>query len=412
MLSTLKSKLATLGPGLLMATAAIGGSHLVASTQAGALFGWQLIWLILLVNILKYPFFRFGVQYTLDNQQSLLQGYQQKGRGYFYSFIVLNLVAAVVNTAGVLLLTASLLHYALPWQVSVTLLCWLILAVCLMILLLGHYKALDAAAKIIMLLLTITTVFAVIIAASNGATAPVDFVGPSPWQLAMLGFLVALMGWMPAPIEISAISSLWLKAKLRQQPISRQQGLFDFNLGYWVTVSLALVFVALGALVQYGSDQPIALAGTAFAQQLIGMYSATIGAWTRPLVALIAFLCMFGTTLTVLDGYARSLNESFRLLGWQSSNNRISQPCWLVTQALCGMAVILFFRSALGPMLTFAMTLAFLTTPVFAWLNFSLMRNNPQRPLKPLLVWWSWLGLAYLIGFAVLFLLWYGKLLS
>lgn len=412
MLSTLKLKLSTLGPGLLMATAAIGGSHLVASTQAGALFGWQLIWLILLVNILKYPFFRFGVQYTLDNQQSLLQGYQQKGRGYFYSFIVLNLIAAVVNTAGVLLLTASLLHYALPWQVSVTLLCWLILAVCLMILLLGHYKALDATAKIIMLLLTITTVFAVIIAASNGASAPVDYVGPSPWQLAMLGFLVALMGWMPAPIEISAISSLWLKAKLRQQPMSRQQGLFDFNLGYWVTVSLALVFVALGALVQYGSDQPIALAGAAFAQQLIGMYSATIGEWTRPLVALIAFLCMFGTTLTVLDGYARSLNESFRLLGWQRASNRISQPCWLVAQALCGMAVILFFRSSLGPMLTFAMTLSFLTTPVFAWLNFSLMRHNLTRPLKPLLVWWSWIGLAYLVGFAVLFLLWHGKLVQ
>lgn len=412
MLSTLKLKLSTLGPGLLMATAAIGGSHLVASTQAGALFGWQLIWLILLVNILKYPFFRFGVQYTLDNQQSLLQGYQQKGRGYFYSFIVVNLIAAVVNTAGVLLLTASLLHYALPWQVSVTLLCWLILAVCLMILLLGHYKALDATAKIIMLLLTITTVFAVIIAASNGASAPVDYVGPSPWQLAMLGFLVALMGWMPAPIEISAISSLWLKAKLRQQPMSRQQGLFDFNLGYWVTVSLALVFVALGALVQYGSDQPIALAGAAFAQQLIGMYSATIGEWTRPLVALIAFLCMFGTTLTVLDGYARSLNESFRLLGWQRASNRISQPCWLVAQALCGMAVILFFRSSLGPMLTFAMTLSFLTTPVFAWLNFSLMRHNLTRPLKPLLVWWSWIGLAYLVGFAVLFLLWHGKLVQ
>ncbi|MCH8536331.1 MAG: divalent metal cation transporter, partial [Alkalimonas sp.] len=318
----------------------------------------------------------------------------------------------VVNTAGVLLLTASLLHYALPWSVSVTLLCWLILACCLIILLLGHYRALDTAAKIIMVLLTITTVFAVLIAAKNGAMAPADYQGPSPWQLAMLGFLVALMGWMPAPIEISAISSLWLKAKLRQQPISRQQGLFDFNLGYWVTVSLALVFVSLGALVQYGSDQPIALAGAAFAQQLIGMYSATIGDWTRPLVALIAFLCMFGTTLTVLDGYARSLNESFRLLGWQSPDNRRSQSWWLLAQALSGMAVILFFRSALGPMLTFAMTLAFLTTPVFAWLNFSLMRNHPTRPLKPLLVWWSWIGLAYLVGFAVLFLLWYGELLS
>ena len=52
-----KSRLGALGPGILMATAAIGGSHLVASTQAGALFGWQLFWLILAVNVLKYPFF-------------------------------------------------------------------------------------------------------------------------------------------------------------------------------------------------------------------------------------------------------------------------------------------------------------------------------------------------------------------
>lgn len=55
-----RGRMQALGPGILMATAAIGGSHLVASTQAGALFGWQLLWLILLVNILKYPFFRFG----------------------------------------------------------------------------------------------------------------------------------------------------------------------------------------------------------------------------------------------------------------------------------------------------------------------------------------------------------------
>ena len=131
--SNWQSKLNALGPGILMATAAIGGSHLVASTQAGSLFGWQLFWLIIVVNVLKYPFFRFGMEYTLATKQSLVEGYKQKGPGYFYSFIALNIVAAVVNTAGVLLLTASLLHYALPVTISVTLLCWLILAVCLLI---------------------------------------------------------------------------------------------------------------------------------------------------------------------------------------------------------------------------------------------------------------------------------------
>jgi len=49
-----------MGPGVLMAAAAIGASHLVSSTRAGAEFGWQLAWVILGVNLLKYPFFAAG----------------------------------------------------------------------------------------------------------------------------------------------------------------------------------------------------------------------------------------------------------------------------------------------------------------------------------------------------------------
>ena len=402
--NTWKSRLGALGPGILMATAAIGGSHLVASTQAGALFGWQLFWLIVVVNVLKYPFFRFGMEYTLATKNSLVEGYKNQGPGYFYSFIALNIIAAVVNTAGVLLLTASLLHYALPISIPVTLLCWVILAVCLIILLLGHFKALDNVAKAIMGLLTIATITALVIAINNGPVAPENYVGPSPYELAMLGFMVALMGWMPAPIEISALSSLWLKEKQAQQSVTKSQGLFDFNLGYWLTAGLALVFFSLGALVQYGQSSNIELGGVAFAKQLIDMYASTIGEWARPLVSAIAFLCMFGTTLTVLDGYARTLNESHKLLGFKQSKHSLNT--WLILQALAGMAVILFFKSALGPMLTFAMTLAFVTTPVFAWLNFSLVRSEPAIKHSLLLRSLTWLGLVYLVGFAVAFVVW------
>ena len=40
-----------LGPGLLFAGAAIGVSHLVQSTRAGADFGLGLLWALLLVNL-------------------------------------------------------------------------------------------------------------------------------------------------------------------------------------------------------------------------------------------------------------------------------------------------------------------------------------------------------------------------
>ena len=396
--SSTAARLKSLGPGIILAAAAVGASHLVASTQAGALFGWQLWWLILLVNVLKYPFFRFGVTYTLTRNESLVSGYYRKHKLYLWAFTLLNVIAAVVNTAGVLLLTASLLQLFLP-ELSLALLCWIILLACLLILLGGQYRSLDAIAKWIMVTLSLATIVAVIIAWQNHVPPATDFVAPSPWELSALAFLVAMMGWMPVPIELSAINSLWLRSKQKLTAVTLKDGLFDFNLGYWSTAFLALVFLALGALVQFGAPQPIAMAGTKFAEQFVAMYSATIGAWSEYLVGAIAFLCMFGTTLAVLDGYARTLRESYRLI----TKRRSSLRYWVLGQSVAGMLVIIYFQAALGPMLSFAMTLAFLTTPFFAWLNYMLVRKQ-QMPTA--MHFWAWAGLAYLLGFALLFVYW------
>ena len=51
------------GPGLILAAAAIGVSHLVQSTRAGAEFGFTLIWAVVLANLSKYPFLEFGPIY-------------------------------------------------------------------------------------------------------------------------------------------------------------------------------------------------------------------------------------------------------------------------------------------------------------------------------------------------------------
>lgn len=399
---TESSRRHALGPGIILAAAAVGASHLVASTQAGALFGWQLWWVIVLVNVLKYPFFRFAVTYTLESKQNLIAGYYGEGKLYLWLFTVLNAIAAVVNTAGVLLLTASLLKLFIP-ELPLIALCWLILLGCLLVILGGQYRMLDNLSKWIMASLSLATVVAVIMAWGNAQPLPDDFVAPSPWQLSALAFLVAMMGWMPVPIELSAINSLWLQSKQKLTRISLKHGLFDFNLGYWVTAALAVVFLALGALVQFGSDQPIALAGTQFAQQFVSMYGNTIGAWSEYLVGGIAFLCMFGTTLAVLDGYARTLKECRSLLAPRAQDNKPPATTerltwWVIGQSFAGMLVIIYFQSALGPMLTFAMTLAFLTTPFFAWLNFKLARKNKMSTLMRL---YGWLGLTYLIVFAM-----------
>lgn len=403
-------RLRAIGPGLIMASAAVGASHLVASTQSGALFGWQLLWLILLVNLLKYPFFRFGVQYTLKHNESLLEGYLKQGRGWLMAFTALNIFAAVVNTAGVLLLTASLLQYFIPGQVSLTLLCWMLLAACLLILLAGHYRVLDSLSRALMFTLTVCSLIALFIAWRNGSSAPADFVSPSPWELSALAFIVATLGWMPVPIELSAINSVWLRSKQKLAKVSEADGLFDFNLGYFVAVLLAVVFLSLGALLQHGVNQEIQLAGAAFAQQLVAMYADTIGSWSRLFIAFIAFMCMFGTTLAVLDGYARTIDQSVKLLSHHSADaesgdkpGNKSLALWTVAQAGFGMGVVLFFQSALSPMLSFAMTMAFLTTPFFAWLNFSLVRGKGvSKGMNAL----AWTGIVYLSAFSLFYLLW------
>ncbi|AEC16892.1 Mn2 and Fe2 transporters of the NRAMP family [Gallibacterium anatis UMN179] len=399
--STFKSRLSALGPGILMASAAVGGSHLIASTQSGAIYGWQLAIIIILANLFKYPFFRFGVQYTLDTNKTLLEGYKEKGTIYLFIFFVLNVFSTVINTAAVSLLSAVILSFVVPLPVPT--LSLTVLVVSTAILLFGQYRILDGLSKFVMICLTLATVLAVAIAASRGAVAPEGYVSESPWQLGALAFIVALMGWMPAPIEISAINSMWVVAKKRLTKVSYRDGIFDFNVGYIGTALLALVFLALGALVQYGSGVPVEMVGGKYVAQLIGMYAATIGDWARGLIALIAFLCMFGTTLTVIDGYSRSNVESLRILLKKKGTRASYLNIAFVAASVSGALIIFFFNNALGPMLKFAMIASFVTTPVFATLNLLLVLKGEHK-VKGGLLWLSLIGLLYLTAFTLLFI--------
>ena len=404
--STWATKFAALGPGIVMASAAVGGSHIIASTQAGAIYGWELVSIVILANLFKYPFFRFGVQYTLDTGNTLLEGYHQKGQFYLWLFLALNVFATVINTAAVGLLTAAILTFIIPIPLPMPVLSSLVIVVITGILLLGKYRLLDSLSKIIMIALTVTTVSAVVIAfMRNGmqGVAPADFVAPSPWELSKLAFLVALMGWMPAPIEISAINSMWVVAKRRLTKVSYQDGLFDFNVGYIGTAILAVVFLALGALVQFGSPETVEMVGGKYIAQLINMYASTIGEWARLLIAVIAFMCMFGTTITVIDGYSRTNVESLRLLLGKHESTVKTLNIAMVLAAVSGLAIIFYFNNAVGPMLKFAMIASFVSAPVFAWLNLSLTMKA-KHSVKGGLLWLSFIGLFYLTAFAALFI--------
>ena len=392
------------GPGILLATGAVGGSHLISSTQAGAIYGWQLVIIVLLANFFKYPFFRFSTDYVYDTGESLIAGYARKSAVYLWLYTLLLLASAVISVGALALLSSVILSFMLPeGLVSITLLSALVMIVSWLFLTLGHYKLLDRFNKWIMAALIISTLLAVIIAAGNPTEMVSGFVAVSPWNMASLAFIVALMGWMPAPLEFAAMTSMWTTEKVKTDHTTHQEGLIDFNAGYISSAILALLFLALGVFVQYGSGIEVEMQGGAYIGQLINMYTATIGEWSKLLVAFVAFMVMFGTTIACIDGYGRSLAEGVRLIRGNSETSSNKQILfWTTYTVLGGFIVITFFKGQLGSMLKFAMISAFLLAPVFGWLNYSLIKS--QKKLSTAMTIYSISGLVFLVATALLFI--------
>ncbi len=404
--STWKSKMRALGPGILMASAAVGGSHIVSSTQAGAIYGWQMAILIILINVFKYPFFRFGSQYTMENKKTLIEGYAEKGKGWLVVFFALNVFSALVNTAGVGILCAAILFNIAPngFGLSISQLTTIIIVIIWAMLLIGGYKFLDTLSKWVMTALTIATTLAVVIALFRHREYAPNFEAPTPWRLAALPFIVSLMGWMPCPIEISAINSMWQAEKRKQvSDMSIQDAFFDFNVGYIGTAILAVIFCALGALIQFGSGEEVLSASAAYIAQFVNMYASVFGNWSRLLITFIAFLCIFGTVLTVIDGYSRANNEALRLLMGKKESGKKSLAIWTTATSVIGLIIVYLFSGNVATMLRFAMIASFITTPVFAVLNYSLV-NTKEHKVAPWLRTMSVIGLVYLFGFAIFFI--------
>ena len=115
--STLKY---ALGPGLLLAAAAVGVSHLVQSTRAGADYGFTLVWAIILANIFKYPFLEFGPRYAIATNETMLEGLNRVGKWAKWVYILFTLGSMFAIQAAVTIVTATLAQKLLgitlePW---------------------------------------------------------------------------------------------------------------------------------------------------------------------------------------------------------------------------------------------------------------------------------------------------------
>jgi len=245
--------------------------------------------------------------------------------------------------------------------------------------------------------------------------APAGFRGPSAFDAASLGFLIALIGWMPAPIEGSVFQSLWVLADgertgARMNP---REARTDFLFGYGLSVVVALAFLGLGALILHGSGVTFSNSGAGFAGQLVDLYARTLGPWARPLVAIAAVTTMLSTLLAILDAYPRSLVAGaarWRGIGAGApAHAGGGSAYWAAMLAIATLAIVVVqrFTGSLRALVDLATTLAFLSAPVLGWLNHRLLMST-HTPVEarpgPALAWLARAGVAFFAVFGLLYL--------
>ena len=398
------TKLKNLGPGLLYAGAAIGVSHLVQSTKAGAQYGYILIAAIVLAHLFKYSFFAMGPRYAHYTGKSLVEGYAKIGNWAVILLLVLTVTTMFTVQAAVTIVTAGLAQKLTgivlePWHWSA-----ILLIICFLILQVGQFSVLDHLMKIIMVVLSISTLIA--FAFSFGVSKTIASEDLTIFNITNkddLAFLISFVGWMPAPLDIAIWHSIWsITNKRKSKSLDNEN--FDFNVGFYGTAILGICFLILGANTLYGTGIPVESGASPFASQLVDIFTVSLGPWSYYVIVIAAFTTMFSTTLTCLDAMPRVMDRiSIQLKFPKFMNTRF----WITILALGAIFILSSFVDSMGQMVQLATTISFLTAPVLAYLsyrlvmiekdNFSIWNGTEKRLAQ--------IGLALLLSLSILYII-------
>ena len=400
---------AVLGPGLMLAAAAIGVSHLVQATRAGAMYGMDLLLFILLAFVIKYPTFRFGHEYAHASGQHLLTGFKKQGTWAVVLCAIVVLCVMLVGFPAALLVTSGLavISFGLDLPVfAVAAGICIFSGACLMA---GQYRWMDSIVKVLLSVLFVSTLIATALCVSLIEWEQSNIFTPLANHSSLL-FLAALIGFMPAPFETCIWQSLWVLEKGKQRKLSSADIKLDYHVGYFSTLLTAVCFLMLGAAVMHGSGQQFSASPAEFSAQLISIYTSLLGQWAKPLIAIAAFATMLSTVLVIHDGYPRTvcaLADCFRDTAMSEQQRFRVYAASILAMILIAMVIMVYFIHSFKVLIDIATTMAFLSAPVLAWLIHRSMHSEDVPPAarpSPGLTRYSVACLWALVLFAVFYI--------
>lgn len=408
-MSKTKTLLKNLGPGLLFASMAIGTSHLVLSTKAGAQYGWLMVIPIILANVLKYPFFEFGVRYTSVTNKTLIEGYLNRGKGYLWFYAIITLVTTFTILAALYTVTAGLfINLFKIGDISIGMVALGLFVFISGLLIIGKYKFLEISLKFVVSILFIALIVTTALVVFQGQVEPVSNFKPTPiFNEVGILFLIGLMGWMPTTVEASSWVSLWSIEKWKsQEKPSLRESLQEFNVGYILTGVLALFFMTIGWFTLYGTNTVLSGNAVNFADQVVQLFTTHIGAWAYLFIAISAFATMFSTCMTAHDAVTRVSLDTIGLLrpNKMAIHTKVNFAIGVILLAIVNFIVIIAFGANMGNLVALATFVSFVVAPIIGYMNLKNVMSNdipeayrPNKNLRTL----TYLGIVVLSCFSL-----------
>ncbi|MDX1481463.1 MAG: divalent metal cation transporter [Woeseiaceae bacterium] len=401
--------LSRFGPGMMLAAASVGVSHLVFSTQAGANYGLSLIWFVCLIVLLKYPAFRFAVQYAGATGDSLVNGYAKISKIAIAWLLVGFFVDMFIATSAVAMLTSGLMIsiFDLPFsgpQVAVAL-----TVVTAVVLANGHYAKAEGIVKVLVLAFSLLTVVTMLFALPLLGSDDRAFFAELTPDRSLAVFMIAIAGWMPIPTNAAVLLAEWVKEK-RDATSGRfevRSALFDFHISYALALVIAVCFIIMGTATLFETGRAVPQNAAAFATELFSVFTRVIGDWMYPLIVSTALAVVWSTQVALMDAMPRVMDRLTAVITRRPPEAPRRYTHFLVLQVVGVSLIVLFLLKSFSTFIVFATSMGFIAAPAIAYYNYVAVTSSDvpeaQQP-RPGLVTWNWIAVIIMAAFAIAFI--------
>lgn len=394
---TFRKKLKFIGPGIILAAAAIGSGELILTPRAGALFGLSIAWIIL-VSIVYKLFLTLGLaRYTIATGEDIFVGFSHlPGPRYWFVWImgVIYLIGAV-GYSGISLACGSALYALFP---SLSMLQWAVIVVILayVLLLRGSYGPVEKAAFVLSFVLFAGVLYSLLALRPDIAWF---FRGLSPKLPPGSGqTAVSLLGWTAGGTS-TLIYSFWILEKGIGKEMSEGKNFkgwlslirLDTGISYFLMVLISFAFLAIGVLVlrTAGPDGgPLIPAREETTSVLSRLLTVATGPQTKFIFLVAALAILYSTVIGLIDGKSRALRSAIRIILPKSRVISEKNMYRLFATLMCMIVFAFLFTERPVGLIVFISAVEAPVLSVSAVILIYLMHKRLSPEMRPGIVWY------------------------